>query len=129
MEKKAGNSPETEKEKSKLAALSELEIGQVKRSGKKKTNKDAFHKMEFLEDVPMRMFVEIARKELPLREILQWKNESVVEFEKIVGEHLDLLIGDQLLARGEVVVINDHFGIRISEICRPDEKLKKSMDF
>ena len=53
---------------------------------------------------------------------MQWELESVVMFEKIVGSPIDVLIGDRLLARGEVVVVNNSYGVRFNEITHPDEK-------
>ena len=79
-------------------------------------------KLRFLEDVPHALQAEVARREIPLKTIMTWKKDTVVEFDKIAGESIELLIGDQLIARGEVVVVNERFGIRISEITHPSEK-------
>ena len=80
------------------------------------------HAFTFVKDIPQYLQVEIARTQINLRDILSWKSGSLVEFSKIVGEPLEVLIGDRLIARGEVVVVNNRYGIRISEITRPDEK-------
>ena len=82
-----------------------------------------FHSIKFLEDVPMIMNVEIGRTEMNIKEILNLKKGSVVEFRKIVGEPMDVLVAERLMARGEVVVVNERYGIRISEVTRPDEKI------
>ncbi len=84
---------------------------------------DVFHTIKFLEDVPMIMHVEIGRSEMTIRDILNLKIGAVVPFTKIVGEPMDILIADRLMARGEVVVVNERYGIRISEVTRPDEKI------
>lgn len=76
----------------------------------------------FLEDVPQKMQVEVARREIPMKDIMTWKRDTLVEFEKIAGESVEVLIGGQLIARGEVVIVNDRFGVRISEITHPNEK-------
>ncbi len=89
---------------------------------KQESPQDVYHTIKFMEDVPVRLYAEVARTETPLRDILSWKSGSIVKFDKVIGEPVDILIGDQLLARGEVVVVNHHFGIRISEITRSDEK-------
>ena len=78
--------------------------------------------LHFLEDVPHALQAEVARREIPLKTIMTWKKDTVVEFDKIAGESIELLIGDQLIARGEVVVVNERFGVRISEITHPSEK-------
>ena len=90
---------------------------------KQKTVEEVYHTIKFMEDVPVRLYAEIARTDTPLRDILSWKSGSILKFDKVIGEPVDVLIGDQLLARGEVVVVNNRFGIRISEITRPDEKV------
>ena len=87
----------------------------------KKTTK---HKISFLSDTPQVMQAEIARKRFSMNEVMMWKEETVVILDKIVGSPIDILIGERLIARGEVIVVNDRFGIRISEITHPDEKIK-----
>jgi len=89
-------------------------------SGKKTTK----HKISFLSDTPQVMQAEIARKKFSMNEVMLWKEETVVILDKIVGSPIDILIGERLIARGEVIVVNDRFGIRISEITHPDEKIK-----
>ena len=79
-------------------------------------------KLHFLEDVPQALQAEVARREIPLKTVMTWKKDTVVEFDKIAGESVEVLIGDQLIARGEVVVVNERFGVRISEITHPSEK-------
>ena len=82
------------------------------------------HKLKFLADASHVMQAEIARTDISLNEVMLWKKGTVVVLDKIVGSTIDVLIGDRLIARGEVVVINDRFGVRISEITHPDEKPK-----
>ena len=82
------------------------------------------HKLKFLADASHVMQAEIASTDISLNEVMLWKKGSVVVLDKIVGSTIDVLIGDRLIARGEVVVINDRFGVRISEITHPDEKPK-----
>ena len=81
-------------------------------------------KLKFLADASHEIQAEIARTIITLNEVMLWKQGTVVEMDKIVGSTIDVLIGDRLIARGEVVVINDRFGVRISEITHPDEKPK-----
>ena len=86
-------------------------------------NDDVFHTIKFLDDVPMIMAVEIGRTEQTIRDVLNLKKGSVIEFNKIVGEPMDVLVAERLMARGEVVVVNERYGVRISEVTRPDEKI------
>ena len=79
------------------------------------------HKLKFLADASHVIQAEIARTDISLNEVMLWKQGTVVELDKIAGSTVDVLIGDRLIARGEVVVINDRFGVRISEITHPGE--------
>jgi flagellar motor switch protein FliN/FliY len=80
------------------------------------------HKLDFLADAPQVMQAEIARSKVSLYDVMLWKQGTVIKFDKIVGSNIDVLIGDRLIARGEVVVVNDRYGVRINEITHPDEK-------
>ena len=84
---------------------------------------EVYHTIKFVADVPMILSVEIGRTEMTIREILSLKSGSVIPFTKVVGEPMDILIANRLMARGEVVVVNERYGIRISEVTRPDEKI------
>ena len=81
------------------------------------------HDLEFLADVPQRLEAEVARTEISMSEVARWEVGSVVRFDKVPGEPVDLLAGGRLIARGEVVSINDRYGLRISEITHPDERV------
>ena len=81
------------------------------------------HTVKFLEDVPLMMIVEIGRNEMTVQDVLNLRKGNIVEFNKIVGEPMDVIVGDRLMARGEVVVVNERYGVRISEVTRPDEKI------
>jgi len=80
-----------------------------------------FHKIDFIHDVPLRLSVEIGQASLTVREILALNVGSVMEFTKVVGEPMDITISGRLMARGEIVVVNERYGVRISEVTRPDE--------
>ena len=89
---------------------------------------DVYHNHKFVEDVPMLMSVEIGRTEMSLKDILNLKKGSIIEFPKVVGEPMDVVISERLMARGEVVVVNENYGVRISEVTRPDEKIGERRD-
>ena len=89
-------------------------------------DKQLGHTIEFLSDVSQRLVVEISRKRLALREILNWRKETILSFPKLIGEPVEIFIDNQIIARGEVVVINDHYGVRISEITHPTDKPNQS---
>ncbi len=81
----------------------------------------AHHEIDFMHDVPLRLSVEIGHTHITVREILALSVGKVVEFTKVVGEPMDITISGRLMARGEIVVVNERYGVRISEVTRPDE--------
>lgn len=83
------------------------------------------HRLELLLDVPLDVTVELGRARLTIQDLLALSPGSVVELDKIAGEPLDILINDRLVARGEAVVVNDKFGIRITDIVSPAERLAR----
>jgi len=80
-----------------------------------------FHKIDFMHDVPLRLSVEIGQASMSVRDILALNVGKVVEFTKVVGEPMDITVSGRLMARGEIVVVNERYGVRISEVTRPDE--------
>ena len=86
-------------------------------------NDDAiYHSSKFIEDVPLLIIAEIGRTQISVQKVLNLKKGNLVEFNKIVGEPMDVVVGGRLMARGEIVVVNERYGVRISEVTRPDEK-------
>ena len=87
-------------------------------------NDDAiYHSSKFIEDVPLLIIAEIGRTQIPVQKVLNLKKGNLLEFNKIVGEPMDVVVGGRLMARGEIVVVNERYGVRISEVTRPDEKI------
>ena len=87
-------------------------------------NDDAiYHSSKFIEDVPLLIIAEIGRTQIAVQKVLNLKKGNLVEFNKIVGEPMDVVVGGRLMARGEIVVVNERYGVRISEVTRPDEKI------
>ena len=86
-------------------------------------DEDSLHSVKFIEDVPLIMIVEIGRTDMEIQDILNLKKGNIVAFEKIVGEPMDVVVGDRLMARGEIVVVTERYGVRISEVTRPEEKI------
>lgn len=84
---------------------------------------DVFHTIQFIEDVPILLKVEIGRVVMNMQEVLNLKKGNIIPFTKIIGEPMDILVEDRLMARGEVVVVNERYGVRISEVTRPEEKV------
>lgn len=79
---------------------------------------------DLLLDIPLEVTAEIGRAKLPLRELLQLNPGSVVELMKLAGEPIDVLVNGKLVARGEAVMVNDKFGVRLTDIVSPSERLE-----
>ncbi|MFC1714105.1 flagellar motor switch protein FliN [Candidatus Poribacteria bacterium] len=80
--------------------------------------------INFLLDVPLDVTVELGRTKIALRDMLQLGPGSVIELDKLIGEPVDLLVNDKLIAKGEVVVFDENFGVRITDIINPEERIK-----
>jgi flagellar motor switch protein FliN len=81
--------------------------------------------IDLILDIPVQLTVELGRTKIPIRHILQLAQGSVVELEGLAGEPMDVLVNGCLIAQGEVVVVNDKFGIRLTDIITPSERLRK----
>jgi len=76
-------------------------------------------------DIPVQLTVELGRTRIPIKQILQLAQGSVVELETLAGEPMDVLVNGYLIAQGEVVVVNDKFGIRLTDIVTPSERMRR----
>jgi len=81
--------------------------------------------LDVILDIPVTLSMEIGRTELPINNLLQLNQGSVVELDRLAGEPLDVLINGTLIAHGEVVVVNEKFGIRLTDVISPAERVKK----
>ena len=76
-------------------------------------------------DIPVQLTVELGRTRIPIKNILQLAQGSVVELDGLAGEPMDVLVNGYLIAQGEVVVVNEKFGIRLTDIVTPSERLRR----
>ena len=81
--------------------------------------------LDFILDIPLKVTVELGRSKMAIREILQLAQGSVIELSKFAGEPLEVLVNEKLIARGEVVVVNEKFGIRLTDIISPVERIEQ----
>jgi len=81
--------------------------------------------LDFILDIPLLVTVELGRARLPIQDLLKLGEGSVVELNKLVGEPLDVLVNGKPVARGEVVVVNEKFALRLTDIAQPNERLKQ----
>lgn len=82
-------------------------------------------KLDMILDIPLKVSVELGRTKLMVNDLLQLGQGSVIELSKLAGDPLEVLVNDKLVARGEVVVINEKFGIRLTDIVSPLERIEK----
>ena len=82
-------------------------------------------RLDLLLDVPLEVTVELGRSRMTIQDLLALSPGAVIELDKIAGEPLDIVVNDRLIARGEAVVINDKFGIRITDIISKAERIAR----
>jgi flagellar motor switch protein FliN/FliY len=81
--------------------------------------------LDLLLDVPLRVSVRLGSAKMVIRDLLQLGQGSIIELEKMAGEPMDVLVGEKLVARGEVVVVNERFGVRLTDIVSPTERIQQ----
>ncbi|MBI5849237.1 MAG: flagellar motor switch protein FliN [Nitrospirae bacterium] len=81
--------------------------------------------IDFLLDIPLDVTVELGRTRMLIKDLLQLGQGSVVELEKLAGEPMEILVNNKLIARGEVVVVNEKFGVRLTDIISPVERIRQ----
>lgn len=81
--------------------------------------------LDIVLDIPVTLSMELGRTRMSIRDLLKLKNGSVVELQKMVHEPLDVLVNGTLVARGEAVVVDDRFGVRLTDVISPMERVKK----
>jgi flagellar motor switch protein FliN/FliY len=87
-------------------------------------NKLRIQNLDFILDIPLNVTVELGRTSLVIKDLLQLGQGSVLELDKLAGEPLEILVNGKIVAKGEVVVINEKFGIKITEIISPVERIE-----
>ena len=93
-------------------------------SGKGKSG-EMQNDIDFILDIPVQLTVELGRTKIAIKNLLQLAQGSVVELDGLAGEPMDVLVNGCLIAQGEVVVVNDKFGIRLTDIITPSERIRK----
>jgi len=100
----------------KAASFTELGAGA--------TDAEGSHNLDFLLDIPLEVTVELGRTKLIINDMLQLTQGSVVELSRNAGDTVDIFVNSKLLGKGEVIVVNDRFGVRITEIISQAERVK-----
>jgi len=104
-------------------AVDEQEGGTNEEEGEK-ADEDKEANLDLILDIPLSVTVELGRSKMLINDLLQLGQGSVVELTKLVGDPLEVLVNDKLVARGEVVVVNEKFGVRLTDIVTPMERVK-----
>jgi flagellar motor switch protein FliN/FliY len=93
--------------------------------GSKSAHPETANDIDFILDIPVQLTVELGRTKIAIKNLLQLAQGSVVELDGMAGEPMDVLVNGCLIAQGEVVVVNDKFGIRLTDIVTPAERIRK----
>ncbi|MGL1958134.1 MAG: flagellar motor switch protein FliN [Colwellia sp.] len=88
-------------------------------------SEEEHRKLDTILDIPVTISMEVGRSHISIRNLLQLNQGSVVELDRVAGESLDVLVNGTLIAHGEVVVVNDKFGIRLTDVISQIERIKK----
>ncbi len=88
-------------------------------------NTESSKDIKFLLDIPLVVSVELGRTRMLIHDLLQLGQGSVVELDKLAGEPMEILVNNKLIARGEVVVVNEKFGIRLTDVISPTERIEQ----
>tara|TARA_R110000868_G_scaffold282927_7_gene543297 strand:- start:2970 stop:3368 length:399 start_codon:yes stop_codon:yes gene_type:complete len=129
MENEVGQNA-NEGKKPGLRAIEDLERVQVQeiadeiRAGDDALNKLKVQNLDFILDIPLKVTVELGRTSIIIKDLLQLGQGSVLELDKLAGEPLEILVNGKLVAKGEVVVVNEKFGIRLTDIISPIERIE-----
>jgi flagellar motor switch protein FliN len=81
--------------------------------------------LDFLLDIPLLVSVELGRTKMLINDLLQLGQGSVIELDKLAGEPMEIYVNNRLIARGEVVVVNEKFGVRLTDIISPSERVRQ----
>lgn len=90
-----------------------------------KRRQDSIRDLDFILDIPLEVSVELGRTKMLINDLLQVGQGSVIELNKLAGEPLEILVNRKLVARGEVVVVNEKFGVRLTDVISPMERIKQ----
>ncbi len=110
-----------------VKGIDEQEVTQIVdevQTGDDALNKLKVQNLDFILDIPLNISVELGRSKVMIKDLLQLGQGSVLELDKLAGEPLEVLVNGKLVARGEVVVVNEKFGIRLTDIVSPIERIE-----
>ncbi|SVD03389.1 uncharacterized protein METZ01_LOCUS356243 [marine metagenome] len=120
---------EDESAKEDIEALEDIDAGEdadeaLDEAGKSAVPSGETKSLDLILDIPLTVSVELGRSKMLINDLLQLGQGSVIELTKLVGEPLEVLVNQKLVARGEVVVVNEKFGVRLTDIVSPMERVQ-----
>lgn len=104
-----------------LSGVQAVELDELKDEGSLVTDP----KLDVILDIPVTLTMEVGGTEIAIRNLLQLSQGSVIELDRVAGEPLDVKVNGTLIAHGEVVVVNDRYGIRLTDVISPQERIKR----
>lgn len=111
-----------QQERGVAPAAQQMELDEFSDAGKGITGRPD---LDVILDIPVTISMEVGRTSITIRNLLQLNQGSVIELDRLAGEPLDVLVNGTLIAHGEVVVVNEKFGIRMTDVISPSERIKK----
>lgn len=108
-------------EQAEVDGVVPIELDELKETAKPTQSPD----LDVILDIPVTISMEVGRTSITIRNLLQLNQGSVIELDRLAGEPLDVLVNGTLIAHGEVVVVNEKFGIRMTDVISPSERIKK----
>lgn len=115
----------SEQEKDVITDSTESKSTVFQEFSQKHTPVETPNDIDFILDIPVQLTVELGRTKIAIKNLLQLAQGSVVELDGLAGEPMDVLVNGCLIAQGEVVVVNDKFGMRLTDIITPAERIRK----
>ena len=90
-----------------------------------KESRSSDRNLQLILDIPLKLSVELGRTKMPVSELLNLTQGSVIELNKLAGEPMEVMVNDKLIARGEAVVVNEKFGVRLTDVISPAERVEQ----
>lgn len=103
----------------------QVELDELHDDGKPVENNGVGPELDVILDIPVRISMEVGATQIPIRNLLQLNQGSVVELDRLAGEPLDVMVNGTLIAHGEVVMVNDKFGIRLTDVVSQSERIQR----
>lgn len=105
--------------------VEKVRLEELKDEGKRRYDNGDGPELDVILDIPVRISMEVGCTQIPIRNLLQLNQGSVVELDRLAGEPLDVLVNGTLIAHGEVVMVNDKFGIRLTDVVSQSERIQR----